>query len=92
MSVNSGGFQTETTIGNPTSTAMSVWLNSTAFAIETKRWHKKNRIVFHHDNERPHVCRPRAVECIANKVWELLTHLPLLNFYASFSITVFKNA
>ncbi|CAK9829644.1 Mariner Mos1 transposase [Anthophora retusa] len=44
-------------------------------AIETKRPHKKNRIVFHHDNARPHVERC-VVECIANKGWELLPHPP----------------
>ncbi|GIY77145.1 hypothetical protein CDAR_300121 [Caerostris darwini] len=36
-------------------------------AMETKTPHKKNRIVFHHDNERPHVQR-RVVEYVATKV------------------------
>lgn len=44
-------------------------------AIETKRPRKKNKIVFHHDNARPHVER-RVVESIANKGWELLPHPP----------------
>ncbi|GIX70061.1 endonuclease [Caerostris darwini] len=35
-------------------------------AIETTRQHKKNRIIFRHDNARAHVKR-RVVECIANK-------------------------
>ena len=37
-------------------------------AIEAKRPRKKNHIVFHHDNARPHVER-RVVEFIANKGW-----------------------
>ncbi|GIY39615.1 hypothetical protein CDAR_279091 [Caerostris darwini] len=41
----------------------------------TKRLHKKNRIVFHHDNARPFVER-LVVECIANNGWELLPHPP----------------
>lgn len=43
--------------------------------IEAKRPRKKNHIVFHHDNARPHVER-RVVEFIANKGWDLLPHPP----------------
>ncbi|GIX67232.1 hypothetical protein CDAR_614001 [Caerostris darwini] len=46
---------------------MFIWLNSTAFTP------KKSRIIFHHDNARPHLER-RVVECSANKGWELLPH------------------
>ncbi|GIY28272.1 hypothetical protein CDAR_511241 [Caerostris darwini] len=41
----------------------------------TKGLHKKNRIVFHHDNARLHVEQLFA-ECIANKDWELLQYPP----------------
>ena len=44
-------------------------------AIETKRPRKKNHIVFHHVNARPHAER-RVVEFIANNSWELLPHPP----------------
>ena len=44
-------------------------------AIETKRPRKKNHIVFHHDNARPHIER-RVVESIVDKGWELLPHPP----------------
>lgn len=44
-------------------------------AIETRRKGKKKKIVFHHDNARPHVER-RVVESIAKKGWKLLPHPP----------------
>ncbi|KAL6724098.1 hypothetical protein ANCDUO_02238 [Ancylostoma duodenale] len=44
-------------------------------AIKKKRPRKKNRIIFHHDNARPHVER-RVVESIAKKGWKLLPHPP----------------
>ncbi|GIX85740.1 uncharacterized protein CDAR_241881 [Caerostris darwini] len=50
-------------------------INRLPAAIETKRLHKKNRIVFHFYNASPHVVR-RVVECIINKGWELLPHPP----------------
>lgn len=44
-------------------------------AIKAKRPRKKNHIVFHHDNARPHVER-RVVQSISDKRWELLEHPP----------------
>ena len=44
-------------------------------AIQARRPRKKNNIVFHHDNARPHVER-RVVESIASKGWDLLPHPP----------------
>jgi [histone H3]-lysine36 N-dimethyltransferase SETMAR len=44
-------------------------------AIEKKRQRKKNNIVFHQDNARPHT-ETRVLEFIANNGWELLPHPP----------------
>uniref|UniRef100_A0A914D2L3 Mos1 transposase HTH domain-containing protein n=1 Tax=Acrobeloides nanus TaxID=290746 RepID=A0A914D2L3_9BILA len=44
-------------------------------AIEAKRQRKKNHIVFHHDNARPHV-EGRVVQSITDKGWDLLPHPP----------------
>lgn len=40
-----------------------------------KRPYKKNYIIFHHDNARPHVKRC-VFKSIANKGWEMLPHPP----------------
>uniref|UniRef100_A0A914C724 Mariner Mos1 transposase n=1 Tax=Acrobeloides nanus TaxID=290746 RepID=A0A914C724_9BILA len=42
-------------------------------AIKAKRNRKKNHIVFHHDNARPHV-EGRVVQSINDKGWDLLEH------------------
>uniref|UniRef100_A0A914D4J8 Transposase n=1 Tax=Acrobeloides nanus TaxID=290746 RepID=A0A914D4J8_9BILA len=44
-------------------------------AIQTKRPRKKNHIVFHHDNAKPHV-EHRVFESIEDKGWDLLPHPP----------------
>ncbi|CAF0955466.1 unnamed protein product, partial [Didymodactylos carnosus] len=44
-------------------------------AIKAKRPRKKNHIVFHHDNARPHV-EHRVIQSINDKGWELLEHSP----------------
>ena len=44
-------------------------------AIEAKRPRKKNHVVFHHDNARPHV-EGRVVNSIAEKGWDLLEQPP----------------
>ncbi|CAJ0961375.1 unnamed protein product, partial [Mesorhabditis belari] len=43
--------------------------------MNARRPRKKNNIVFHHDNARPHVER-HVVESIASKGWDLLPHPP----------------
>ncbi|GIY91143.1 hypothetical protein CDAR_444041 [Caerostris darwini] len=43
MSVCSGEFQTKTAIGNSTSTAMSIWLNSTALTLQLRRKDRTKR-------------------------------------------------
>ncbi|GIY42929.1 hypothetical protein CDAR_199061 [Caerostris darwini] len=45
MSVNSGGFQIKTTSGNSTSTAMSIYLNSTAFTMQLRLKDRAKRTV-----------------------------------------------
>ncbi|CAE1296019.1 unnamed protein product [Acanthosepion pharaonis] len=47
---------------------MSIWLNLTAFTVQSRR-----KDVSQHDNARSHVER-RVVECIANNGWELLPY------------------
>uniref|UniRef100_A0A914ENY6 Mos1 transposase HTH domain-containing protein n=1 Tax=Acrobeloides nanus TaxID=290746 RepID=A0A914ENY6_9BILA len=42
-------------------------------AIQVKRPRKKNHIVFHHDNAKPHV-EGRVIESIEEKGWDLLPH------------------
>ena len=42
-------------------------------AIQAKRPRKKNNIVFHHDNARPHV-EARVIESVEEKEWDLLPH------------------
>ena len=44
-------------------------------AIAAKRPRKKNQIVFHHDNARPHV-EGRVIQSIEDKSWDLLEHPP----------------
>ena len=44
-------------------------------AIQAKRSRKKNNIVFHHDNARPHV-EARVIESVEEKGWDLLPHPP----------------
>uniref|UniRef100_A0A914DL38 Histone-lysine N-methyltransferase SETMAR n=1 Tax=Acrobeloides nanus TaxID=290746 RepID=A0A914DL38_9BILA len=50
-------------------------LNRLQAAIEDKRPRKKNHVVFHNDNARPHFER-RVVESIEGKRWDLLPHPP----------------
>ena len=44
-------------------------------AIEAKLRRKKNPVVFHHDNVRPHVAY-LVIQSINDKRWELLEHPP----------------
>ncbi|GIY45785.1 hypothetical protein CDAR_544161 [Caerostris darwini] len=74
-SVNSGGFQTKTASANSTPTATSIWLNSTAFMLQSRQKYHNVITTTNRDNVRPHVER-RVVECIANKGWKLLPHPP----------------
>ncbi|KAK6735758.1 hypothetical protein RB195_018786 [Necator americanus] len=77
MKGNNGESLTKMASGNSTSTATSIWLSLIALTLQSRRKDsaKKNHIVFHHDNARPHVER-RAIESIANKGWDLLPHPP----------------
>ncbi|GFQ65466.1 hypothetical protein TNCT_307911 [Trichonephila clavata] len=51
---------------------------------------KKNHIVFHHDNARPHLER-RVVNFIANKGWDLLPHPPYLPTEAPMDYHVYRS-
>ncbi|KAF8785903.1 hypothetical protein HNY73_011395 [Argiope bruennichi] len=45
MSVNSGGFQTKTASSNSILTAISIWLKSTAFTLQSRRKDRTKRTV-----------------------------------------------
>ena len=46
MSVNNDRFQTKTASGNPISTVMSIWLNSTVFKQSKRKDHAKRTYCF----------------------------------------------
>ncbi|CAF1652759.1 unnamed protein product, partial [Adineta ricciae] len=60
---------------NINSDVYSAQLDRLEAAIKVKRPRKKNHIVFHHDNAKPHVAH-QVTQSIDDKGWELLEHPP----------------